>query len=99
MRAATVRHELIALTLNDPRETSLPDVGLLEVEDAETGARAVLDTSSRAVRTAYARRATELRDRRRRTLAAVGVEEVALHTDRSYVEPLLRAFRSRERRR
>jgi uncharacterized protein (DUF58 family) len=99
MRAATARHEMIALTLNDPRESSLPDVGLLEVEDAETGARAVLDTSSRAVRTAYARRATELRDRRRRTLAAIGVEEVPLYTDRSYVEPLLRAFRSRERRR
>jgi uncharacterized protein (DUF58 family) len=99
MRAATARHELVALTLNDPRESSLPDVGLLEVEDAETGARVVLDTSSRAVRTAYARRAVELRDRRRRTLAAAGVEEVALHTDRSYVEPLLRAFRSRERRR
>jgi uncharacterized protein (DUF58 family) len=99
MRAASVRHELIALTLNDPRESSLPDVGLLEIEDTETGARAVLDTSSRAVRTAYAKRATELRDRRRRTLAAVGVEEVPLHTDRSYVEPLLRAFRTRERRR
>jgi uncharacterized protein (DUF58 family) len=99
MRAASVRHEVIALTLNDPRESSLPDVGLLEIEDAETGARALLDTSSRAVRTAYARRAAEMRDRRRRSLAAVGVEEVALATDRSYVEPLLRAFRSRERRR
>jgi uncharacterized protein (DUF58 family) len=99
LRAASVRHELIALTLNDPRESSLPDVGLLEIEDAETGARATLDTSSRGVRAAYAARASELRDVRRRTLAAVGVEEVALSTDRSYVEPLLRAFRSRERRR
>jgi uncharacterized protein (DUF58 family) len=99
LRAAAVRHEVIALTLNDPRESSLPDVGLLEVEDAETGARALLDTSNRAVRSAYAKRAAELRDRRRRTLAAVGVEEVALSTDASYVEPLLRAFKSRERRR
>jgi uncharacterized protein (DUF58 family) len=99
MRAAAVRHEVIALTLNDPREASLPDVGLLEVEDAESGERALLDTSSRSVRAAYAARAGELRDRRRRTLAAVGVEEVALSTDASYVEPLLRAFRARERRR
>ena len=99
MRAASVRHEVIALTLNDPRESSLPDVGLLEIEDAETGDRALLDTSSRSVRSAYAQRATELRDRRRRTLAAVGVEEVALSTDASYVEPLLRAFKARERRR
>jgi uncharacterized protein (DUF58 family) len=99
LRAAAVRHEVIALTLNDPREATLPDVGLLEVEDAETGARALLDTSNRRVRSAYAKRAAELRDRRRRTLAAVGVEEVALSTDASYVEPLLRAFKSRERRR
>jgi uncharacterized protein (DUF58 family) len=99
LRAASMRHELIALTLNDPRESSLPDVGLLDVEDAETGVRATLDTSSRAVRATYAKRASGLRDQRRRTLAAVGVEEVALSTDRSYVEPLLRAFRSRERRR
>jgi uncharacterized protein (DUF58 family) len=99
LRAASVRHELIALTLNDPRESSLPDVGLLELEDAESGVRALVDTSSREVRAAYARAAADLRERRRRTLAAVGVEEVALATDRSYVEPLLRAFRARGRRR
>jgi uncharacterized protein (DUF58 family) len=99
MRAASVRHEVIALTLNDPRESSLPDVGLLEIEDVETGARSLLDTSSRSVRSAYAARASELRDKRRRTLAAVGVEEIALSTDASYVEPLLRAFKARERRR
>ncbi len=99
LRAASVRHEVIALTLNDPRESSLPDVGLLEIEDEETGARALLDSSSTPVRKAYALRASELRDKRRRTLAAVGVEEVALSTDRSYVEPLLRAFRARGRRR
>jgi uncharacterized protein (DUF58 family) len=69
------------------------------MRDAETGEIALVDTSSRAVRAEYARRAAELRDRRRRTLAAVGVEEVALSTDRSYVEPLLRLFRRREHRR
>jgi uncharacterized protein (DUF58 family) len=99
LRAAAVRHEVLALTLTDPRESSLPDVGLLEVDDAETGARALIDTTSRKVRDAYAARAEELRLRRRRALAAVGVEEVALSTDRSYVEPLLRAFKARERRR
>lgn len=99
LRAAAVRHEVIALTLNDPRESSLPDVGLLEIEEGETGERALLDTSSARVRAAYAARASELHEKRRRTLAAVGVEEVALSTDRSYVEPLLRAFHSRERRR
>ncbi len=89
----------MALTLGDARERDLPDVGLLEMEDAETGERALIDTSNAGVRSAWARRAEELRDRRRRTLAAVGVEEVPLSTDASYVEPLLRAFRARETRR
>jgi uncharacterized protein (DUF58 family) len=99
LRAAALRHEIVALTLGDARERELPDVGLLEVEDAETGERAVIDTGSAAVREAWARRTEEARDRRRRTLAAVGVEEVALSTGVSYVEPLLRAFRARELRR
>jgi uncharacterized protein (DUF58 family) len=99
LRAASIRHEVIAMTLSDPRELTLPDVGLLEMEDAETGERALVDTSSRAVRADYTRRAAEQRNRRRRTLATVGVEEVALSTDRSYVEPLLRLFKSREHRR
>jgi uncharacterized protein (DUF58 family) len=99
LRAAALRHEVIALTLNDPREAELPDVGLLDVVDMETGARAVIDTTDRRAREAYARRNEEARERRRRTLAALGVDEVALHTDRSYVEPLLRAFKARERRR
>lgn len=98
LRAAAARHEIVALTLNDSRESSLPDVGILELEDAETGARTVIDTSDRRVRDDYTRRAAEARIRRRRALAAAGVDEIELHTDRSYVEPLLRAFRQRERR-
>jgi uncharacterized protein (DUF58 family) len=96
LRAAALRHEIVALTLNDPRERELSDVGLLEVEDAESGERIVLDTGSARVRETWRRRDEEARERRRRTLAAVGVEEVPLSTDASYVEPLLRAFRARK---
>ncbi len=98
MRAASLKHEVIALSLADRRESDLPDVGLLEVRDAETGERALIDTSDRATRASWSRRAAEQRDARRRALAALGVEEIALATDRSYVEPLLQAFRRRARR-
>jgi uncharacterized protein (DUF58 family) len=97
LRAAAVRHELIALTLGDPREETLPDAGLLEIEDAETGQRALIDTSDRRVRDAWARRSAEIRAERRRRFAAANVDEISLRTDTSYVEPLLRAFRRRER--
>jgi uncharacterized protein (DUF58 family) len=99
MRAAAARHEVLALSLDDPRESTLPDVGLLELEDAETGARALLDTSDARVRGEYARRASERLARRRRAFAAAGVETVTLSTGRPYVGPLLRAFRARGRRR
>ena len=99
LRGASLRHEIVALTLSDPRDESLPDVGLLEMEDAETGARTLLDTSNARVRDAYAARAREAAARRSRMLTAIGFDEIPLRTDRSYVEPLLRAFRARERRR
>ena len=97
LRAAATRHEVIALTLTDPRESELPDVGLLEMRDAESRSQVVVDTSDRRVRASYARASADLRARRRRIFAAAGIEEIELRTDRSYVEPLLRAFRSRER--
>jgi uncharacterized protein (DUF58 family) len=99
LRATAARYEVLAFTLNDPREASMPDVGLLDIEDAETGARVLIDTSDARTRDEYAARASERRRSRRRALAAAGVDEVALHTDRSYVPALLRAFQSRERRR
>lgn len=99
LRAANLRHEIVALTLTDPRDETLPDVGLLEMEDPESGARTLVDTTDARVRDAYAQRAREAADRRRRTLTAIGIDEVPLRTDASYVEPLLRAFRSRERNR
>jgi len=99
LRAASLRHEIVALTLADPREEQLPEVGLLEMEDAESGQRVLLDTSDARTREAYAEQARASRERRSRTLAAIGVDEIALRTDSSYVEPLLRAFRARERRR
>ncbi len=99
LRASAARHDVIALTLADPRESSLPDVGLLELHDAETGARVLVDTSDSAVRAAYTDRARERAAARRRSLAAAGIDEILLETGRSYVEPLLRAFRARERRR
>jgi uncharacterized protein (DUF58 family) len=99
LRAAALRHEVVAVTLTDPREETLPDAGLIEMEDLETGARAMLDTADSNVRAAWARRSTELRSARARSFAAANVDEISLRTDASYVEPLLRAFRRRERRR
>ena len=95
LRVLARRHDLTAIVLSDPREWELPAVGLVELEDAETGAHILVDTSDRRVRTLYAARAAALRDERRRILASMQVDQIELETGVSYVEPLIVYFRRR----
>jgi uncharacterized protein (DUF58 family) len=92
------RHDLIAIQITDPREEELPPVGLLELEDAETGQRVLLDTSSRLVRAAYARGARQRRDALRQVARSSGADLVEVSTDGSHLDALIRFFRIRERR-
>ncbi len=98
LRMATGRHDVIAVVLEDPREAALPDVGLVELEEAETGERYVVDTGNPRVRDAFARQAAAARAERDRMLRAADVDAIVVQTDRSYTEALLRFFRMRERR-
>ena len=99
LRIAARRHDVIAVVLDDPRERELPAVGLVELEEAETGERYVVDTGSAVVRVAFARTAAAARTERDRMLRAADVDAVEVRTDRPYADALLRFFRMRERRR
>jgi uncharacterized protein (DUF58 family) len=99
MRLAAQKHDVIAISITDPRELELPQVGLVALRDPESGAQALIDTSDRRERERYARSAAERIVARRRLLAGLGVEEIALRTDRSYVEPLMAFFKARAGRR
>jgi uncharacterized protein (DUF58 family) len=92
------RHDLIAVRIIDPREEELPSVGLLELEDAETGARLLLDTGSRPVREAYAAAATARRAALRELCHSARVDLVEVSTDGGHLDALIRFFRLRERR-
>ncbi len=92
------KHDVVALTLRDPFEESLPDMGLVEWEDLESGRRLLLDTGDPRTRNhllgAYrAQRAALAALLRRR-----GVDQVEIHVGRDPVEPLMAFFRMRERR-
>ena len=93
------RHDTIAVQLVDTRERVLPDVGLAAVTDPETGRRSYLDTSSAAVRSAYAARGVSFDAAVRSTLRRRGIDHIRLETGRDYVAPLLAFFKRRERRR
>ena len=98
LRLSSKRHSLIAITLQDRREVELPDVGLIELEDAESGETIIVDTRSEAARRLY----TELNQRadaeRRQIFRASQVDSIHIRTDESYVKPLIRFFRQRAAR-
>lgn len=98
LQIANRRHDIIALTITDPRELELPNVGILELEDAETGEKIHIDTNVRRVREAYQRLAVKKTQRNRRILRSANVDTIDVFTDKPYIEPLLKFFRMRERR-
>jgi uncharacterized protein (DUF58 family) len=93
------RHDLIPLSVVDPAEETLPALGLLFVEDAETGRIIAVDSSSLSVRTQYAATQDARRTRRDKDLRRYGVSPIEVRTDaKDYAAPLINYFRIRSRR-
>jgi uncharacterized protein (DUF58 family) len=99
MRVARRRHDLIPVVVEDVRERQLPNIGMMELKDAETGRMVLVDTSSRRVREAYQNRASAAADERDMLFRRMDVEAVSVRTGDSFVEPLTRFFRARGSRR
>lgn len=92
------RHDLIAMSVDDPREQSLPDVGFLSLVDAETGEMVELDTRHPRVRQLFAARAADRRQGLTAELRRIGIDQLAIRTDEDYLTSLQRFFWMRERR-
>ena len=99
LRIARRRHDLIPIVVTDPREMTLPNVGLIALEDPETGEAALIDTTSRSLRERYANRMRAQREERETMFRRMDTSTIDIRTDQSYVEPLVRFFHQRERRR
>ncbi len=93
------RHDVIAVSVNDLRERELPDIGLLTIEDSETGEQVELDTTRADIREGFSQLAGERREELRKTIQSSGVDFLELSTDKPYLPVLLNFFSSRERRR
>lgn len=98
LRVANKRHDVIAVAVADPREEQLPDVGLIAVEDAETGKKLLVNTSDARVRDAYEKEATKRAETRDEIFRKNKVDVLHVRTDKPYVDALHRFFRMRERR-
>ncbi len=99
LRVLARRHDLIAVSLADARESKLPGIGLVELEDAETGEFVLVDAASAEVRKRYEAlslaRAGELAE----MLRAMGIDQIQIETGKPYVRDMTAFFRTRERRR
>ena len=95
-RRLAKRHEVVALTIEDPRERTLPRLGLLELEDPETGERYVFDASSKSARNRLGAIAKREDDALESLLRRCKIDRVALSTGRPFIDDLLAYFRVRE---
>ena len=98
LRIMSKRHDVIAVSIDDPREIRLPNVGLIELEDAETGEIVAIDTGSQSVRTDYEKLGASRRGQLSELFRSLDVDQIEIQTDRDYVRDLVRFFRTRERR-
>jgi uncharacterized protein (DUF58 family) len=97
MRQTNRRHDLIAVHVEDPREKELPNVGIVALEDAETGEIVELDTTRAVVRQRFKEQAQERSRRLALDLRSEGIDTLQLQTDTPYIPALQRFFKTRVR--
>jgi uncharacterized protein (DUF58 family) len=95
LRIAARKYDLVAIRIEDPREESLPSVGLVEMEDAESGERRVIDTADPRLREELSKAVSDARARLARELKKAGADLIRLSTDKPYDVPLVRYFEER----
>lgn len=92
------RHDVVAVSMEDPSEQHLPDIGIVRLVDPESGETINVDTSDPAVRAGFEQRTSEEREERKHLLRRLAIDEIPIRTDGGIIEPLLRFFRTRETR-
>lgn len=92
------RHDFIALHIEDERERVLPNVGIITLEDAETGEQIEINTADRATRDRFAEVTRTRNEELGRTLRRYNIDAITLETGEDYMPPLRSFFKARERR-
>ena len=99
LRATSRHHDMVCVPVSDPAERELPDVGLVELEDPETGALALVDTSSAAVRKRFAAQAAAENEELKRFFLKTGIDTLTIDTARPYIDEVRALFKRRARKR
>lgn len=93
------RHDLIAVSTDDPRESILPNIGMIELVDGETGERILVDSGNRKVREAYKKAGEERKTKLDDLFRRKNIDHLNISTETGYVEPLIKFFQKREKKR
>ena len=99
LRVLGRRHDLIAVSVSDSRELKLPDIGLVELEDAETGDIVLIDSANREVRKRYESFSLARAGKLAEMLRSMGIDQIRIETGRPYIRDMMAFFKNRERRR
>lgn len=95
LRITNQKHDLVSIIINDHLEDELPDIGLVTLRDAETGAEKIVDTSSSKVRKAYKIKRMEQKAYIHDMMLKMKIDAVEVQTNESYVQPLMNFFQRR----
>ena len=98
LKVANRRHDVVIIQIVDPREQELPDVGIIEIRDAETGEITCVDTSLPYVRAAYRHNWERNRAKQQKLFRSHQIDSVMIDTAQPYDVPLVRFFEERARR-
>jgi len=98
LRITNKKHDLIAVSIADPRERELPSIGFIELEDAETGETILVDTADRSIREGFKTLNEKSTRVRNELFRSMGVDYIHIQTDRSLIDPIMKFFLLRERR-
>lgn len=98
LRIAGKRHDLIGIVLQDPRESELPDVGLMHLRDAESGTSRIIDTTDARVRSIYQHLNQKIHEARQSLFIKSRLDDIEVRLDQPYLKPLIDFFRLREKR-
>lgn len=99
LRILGKRHDLIAVSITDPREVTMPNVGLIQLEDAETGEMVIIDTGSASFRDRYEKLGGSRLNELKKLFRSMDIDHIDIRTGEDYVFDLVKFFRNRERRR
>ena len=97
LKIANKKHDVIAIKINDPREEELPNIGLIQLKDAESGQLRWVDTCNPLVRKSYQSFSRNMSQQTQKLFKNSGVDTIALQTDQDYIKPLIRFFKKRNR--